>query len=300
MDVKTASYPIKRLSQSRIECTVIFGPEEVSRAENSTIERYRKQITVRGFRPGYAPLEMVRAEIGSERLLNEIVRILLPQILSELIQEHQLKPIIPPSVSVVKVSPLTITLILVEHPLVTTKKIPSIEKKAVVVGDEDLQRIIDYTLKQYNQTELTESFVKEKLGGTSVASFKDEVRKNLTTYEEERENRRREHALLDAIRDAVDTDLAPELLTEEERILTEEFLEDLKRANVLLDDWCKHMKKTREDLGRDLKTQAESRLKIRFGIEQLIHDRKITADDPNTETAWKMKVGKLMEELLKV
>ena len=327
---KTVTCTIKRLAQSRIECTVTFLPEEVSRAEDTAVERHRKNVTIKGFRPGHAPLEVVRSKIGSDRLMDDTVRILLQQTLLELIEEHQLKPIIPPALSVSAVSPLTITLILVEHPAVTTKKIPPIEKKDVHVRDEDLQRIVDSTLKQYNQTELTDTFIKEKLGGTSVDSFKDEVRKNLTTYEQERENRRRELALLDAIRNAVDVDLAAELIAEEERILTQEFLEDLKRANVLLDDWCKQMKKTPHDLAKELRTQAEHRLRIRFGIEHLISDRKIVADDQSIRTAagsllqhlseqdrkqqepfyqkgeegferlrWKVQVGKLMEELLK-
>ncbi|MBI3336459.1 hypothetical protein HYZ98_02750 [Candidatus Peregrinibacteria bacterium] len=329
MTQTTATHPIKRLAESRIECTVTFLPEEVSRAEASALERHRKNVTIKGFRPGHAPIEVVRTEVGSERLMDDTVRILLPQTLSRLIQEHQLKPIIPPTLSISTVSPLTIKLILVEHPTVTTKKIPPIEKKDVHVQDVDLQRIIDYTLKQYNQTELTDAFVKEKLGGTSVASFKDEVRKNLTAYEEDRENRRRQHVLLDTIRDTVEVDLAAELIAEEERILTQEFLEDLKRANVLVDDWCKQMKKTTQDLAKELRTQAEHRLKIRFGIEHLVENHKIVADDQHIEHAaknvlehlsehdrkeqepfyqkgqegferlrWKIQVEKLMEELL--
>lgn len=331
MDAKTVLYPIKRLKQSRIECTITFEPGDVSHAEASALQQEQKHVTVKGFRPGHAPLEMVRADMGPERLLNETIRTLLPRTLRAVIQTHQLKPIIPPSVSVTALSPLTITLILVEHPTVKVNKIPPIDKKNIEVRDEDCQRIIDYTLKQYKQEELTDTFVQAKLGGTSVASFKEEVRKNLLSYEEQREARRREHALLDAIRDAVsDVDLAPELLSEEEQTLTQEFLADLKRANVLLDDWCKKMNKTRDDLAKELKKQAEHRLKIRFGIESLIKDRNIAVDEHRMEEAmhallaelpehqrkeqqpfyqkgeegyerlkWKIQVSTLMNELLK-
>lgn len=302
----------------------------MSRAENTVLQQYRKYVIVKGFRPGHAPLEMVRADIGSERLLDEVIRTLLPQTLSNILSTHQLNPIIPPKIAVTIISPLTITLTLVEHPTINVKKIPTIEKKEVNVRDEDLQRVIDTALKQYQQPELTDTFVREKLGGTSVASFKEEVRKNLISYEERCETQRREHALLDSIRDAVQVDLAPELLTEEQQILTQEFLEDIKRANVSLDDWCKQMKKTPEELSKEIKTQAEHRLKIRFGIEYLIENRNIVADDQSIQNAaltilqrlsekdraeqqslyqkgkegyerlkWKIRVGELMNQLLK-
>jgi FKBP-type peptidyl-prolyl cis-trans isomerase (trigger factor) len=312
-DQSTTAPVIKRLKQGRIECSITFSKEDVLRSEDAVIQKRGQNISAKGFRAGHAPKEVVREQIGADQILSDTIRTLLPNVLPNILKEHNLKPIVPPSISVTSQDPLSLTLIFVEHPEVSMGKIGKITKKDKPVDESEVQRVIEYTLKQYNQKELTDEFVKEKLGGTTVAALKEEILSNLKQQAEQHARFEQEQALLDEIRKAVKVEIAPEILEEEYRLLKEEFLSELQRANLSVEDWLKQTNKKFEDVDAGFRTQAEGRVKVRFGMEKLIEDQKIEIsdddvlkafsgikkEDPQFEQArWRLTVNKVMDSFL--
>jgi trigger factor len=371
----------KKLPQSRTQCTIVFSPEEVSKAEAEALAHIGEHVNLPGFRPGKAPPDMVRSNVDAAELLEHMVRHLATPILRTLPAEQNLKPILSPRLSVEKTDPLTISVIFVEKPDVKVKGAEKIkiEKKEKKFDDKDIDRMVRYLQDQYrtfseadrplkegdqatidfhgtdtegkevpgirsrgyavilgsktllpgfedtlagmkkgdqksfpltfpekyhaehlqgknvtfhvtvtkvedvNTPEMTDAFVKEHHLGESLPDLRKRIAESMTREEESVDRQRRERELFDKIREATKVDPAPELVQQAEQNLLEELEEELKRQNTTLEDWMKRAKKSPQDMHKEMEEQAKKRLQLRFGVEQLIEDRKIdvTEDELN-------------------
>jgi FKBP-type peptidyl-prolyl cis-trans isomerase (trigger factor) len=94
-----------------------------------------------------------------------------------------------------------------------------------------------------------------------------------------------EHLLLDLIAEHTKVDLAPELVDDELRDLVSQHAERLKQISVDLDQWLQQKGKSIEDFFKEMRPDAEKRLKIRFGIGSLIDEWTIDVSDEEMEQA---------------
>ena len=136
---------------------------------------------------------------------------------------------------------------------------------------------------EVTRPELNDAFAKEHLDVESVEAFRQRVRSSMQTEEETLERQRRERALLDAVVAATEVDLAPEIIDEETRGLVEEFAQQIARQNVTIEQYLKQTGTTPEKFLEDMKKQAEKRLKLRLGIEHLVHEEKMEIPDAEIE-----------------
>ncbi|OGJ64521.1 trigger factor [Candidatus Peribacteria bacterium RIFCSPHIGHO2_02_FULL_53_20] len=146
----TPQITIKRLPKAKIECRAVFTAEETAGAEKRALEAIGTQTNLPGFRPGKAPAELVREKADPEKLLEETVRVLLPDVMQSAIKEHQIAPIIPPNAAIEKTSPLSIVLTFIERPKVSVKagKI-KVEKKEMKIEDKDIDRMIESLMVEH-------------------------------------------------------------------------------------------------------------------------------------------------------
>ncbi len=170
-------------------------------------------------------------------------------------------------------------------------------------------------VEEVHTPELTDAFVKEKGVGENLAEVRTRIEQSMIEEEERIERQRREQALFEAVREATRVDLAPELVEQTIRSLFEEGEEELRQQKSSMADWLKKSGKKVEDFEKELREQAVQRLTLRFGIEQLLEDRKVEASDdevrslledksaePGSEafeqSRWQKRVEKLVESLL--
>lgn len=127
--------------------------------------------------------------------------------------------------------------------------------------------------------ELTDAFVKEHQLGESVDDLKKRVRESMLKQEEDMERGRREQLLFDEIRKATTVDLAEEMVLHEQRGLFGEIERELGERQLSFDDWMKQTKRTPETLEKELKEEATKRLTLRFGVEAILEQKKVTISD---------------------
>lgn len=136
---------IEKLKQCRIQATVIVAEDERRKAEDAVLVAIGKHVRIKGFREGKAPASIVREQAGEERILEETVRRLLPQMVRSSLEKSAAKPIMQPSASVKSVSPLTVVLLFVERPTVILKKPDNIKvekKRPTEVTEQDIGRVL--------------------------------------------------------------------------------------------------------------------------------------------------------------
>ncbi len=142
---------IERLAQARVRCTVDVSEDKRVLAEERALKRLGQHMKMDGFREGRAPLNVVKEKVKPEMLLEETVRMMAPDLITDTMKEHDLKPIISPKLTVLKTSPLQVELIYVERPEVKLSKPDSIKlpkKEAPVADDKEVDDFLKKVLAQ--------------------------------------------------------------------------------------------------------------------------------------------------------
>ncbi|MCA9370936.1 MAG: trigger factor, partial [Candidatus Peregrinibacteria bacterium] len=127
--------------------------------------------------------------------------------------------------------------------------------------------------------ELTDEFAKQHLQATSVADLKKQITESMRGQEEAMEYQRRERMLLEEIAKCTSVELAPELIDEETRQMIGEFDQQLSQQGMGLEQWMQQSGKKPEEVMTDFKKQAEQRLKLRLGVQQLVEEKNIDVTD---------------------
>lgn len=146
---------VEKLKESRIRTTTIVPVEAKKIAEEQAVLSLGKKVRIKGFREGMAPPAVVREHITAEQIQEEMVRVIMPTVVTEALKTSNAKPIIRPSASVESLDPLTITLLFVERPVATLKKPEKIavEKKALTdASTDDIDHFV-HTLLMQDHTE---------------------------------------------------------------------------------------------------------------------------------------------------
>jgi len=86
----------KKLSGSKVSFSVKIGKEDLEKSQKSVIARAKNDVSVKGFRKGQAPEDMVIAQIGPEKLAFESLNTALDKAYREFITKEEIAVISAP------------------------------------------------------------------------------------------------------------------------------------------------------------------------------------------------------------
>lgn len=154
---------ITKNKDGTVACTVIFDEKQVQKAEEAVLKEMSKSVKIKGFRPGKAPADKVREKIDEAQLTENTIRHLLPATLESLTKENDIVPIIHPNVELTAKEPLTVQITFTTMPEAKLKGISKIkvDKKAVKVDKKEVDRMVDYILKQHEETKTVKHAAKK-------------------------------------------------------------------------------------------------------------------------------------------
>lgn len=143
--------------------------------------------------------------------------------------------------------------------------------------------------------ELTDEYV-ETLGQPgqfeSVEDFKTKLREHLTIEKKERVATAHRAKITDLVIEEAKIDLPHILIDSEINQMFAQMEEDLKRADLKMDDYLSHIKKTKEDLVKEWTPAAEKRAKLQLILNEIAHKENITLDKGLVDA----QVDQLMEQ----
>lgn len=90
---------LKEVSPVERELHIEVDAASLKDAYNKISQRYAKGATIPGFRKGYAPLDVIRMRY-KEEIKQEVLQLLLPEKVTEAINEHGLQPLTEPHLHV--------------------------------------------------------------------------------------------------------------------------------------------------------------------------------------------------------
>ncbi len=98
------SNTLAKQNNGQFQITFTVPQEEIKAAYKIAVEHMSANVEVPGFRKGKAPLDKVEQKLDKNDIYEHMVQDLLPMLWNEAVKEHKLKPIITPSVRIVKSS----------------------------------------------------------------------------------------------------------------------------------------------------------------------------------------------------
>ncbi|MFH1226043.1 MAG: trigger factor family protein, partial [bacterium] len=96
---------IKEIGGGQIELAIEIIPEEMQAFLNRASERISEQTKIPGFRPGKAPYDVVKNQVGEMKIYEEALEIAIPKTYTEAIKLKKLETIGQPQIKVEKLAP---------------------------------------------------------------------------------------------------------------------------------------------------------------------------------------------------
>jgi FKBP-type peptidyl-prolyl cis-trans isomerase (trigger factor) len=92
---------IDKKDNSVYELTVTVPAEEIEKKYQNVLKQQAKQVEIKGFRKGKAPLDKVEEKIGKEKIYQLLIQQLISQVYPQAVKENDLTPIVPPKVKLI-------------------------------------------------------------------------------------------------------------------------------------------------------------------------------------------------------
>lgn len=157
---------INNLKKSEIEIKVELAPEEVRGDLEAAAKRLSESSKIPGFRPGYAPYDVVKARLGEMKIWEEAMETIIKRTYFEAISENRVATVGQPYFSVETLAP--------GNPIVykvTTAVLPKITKLAdyssIRVQRKEIkieEKDVETALKQVARMQIKEKEVEREAG----------------------------------------------------------------------------------------------------------------------------------------
>lgn len=98
-------YETKKLDKSQVELTIIVEPGDYRADMESAAVRLSERAAIKGFRPGKAPYEMVKQQMGELKILEEAMQSVVESNFHEVSKKENLETIGMPNITIEKFAP---------------------------------------------------------------------------------------------------------------------------------------------------------------------------------------------------
>ena len=139
--------------------------------------------------------------------------------------------------------------------------------------------------------EFNDEFVKTLGNFKNVAEFKNKLKENILLEKEKKESDKKRLEMMEKIISDSKIDLPRVIIQAEQDKMLAQLKSDIERMGMKFEDYMKQIKKTNEELRKDIEKEAEKRAKIQLLLNKIGIEEKITAP--------KDKVDEQVEALLK-
>ncbi|NCO62203.1 hypothetical protein GW879_01985, partial [Candidatus Kaiserbacteria bacterium] len=127
---------------------------------------------------------------------------------------------------------------------------------------------------------------------TGIDDFKTKLREHLEIEKKQEVETKHRAIITDEIIKQTTVDLPQILIDSELNQMFFQMNEDLERANLKMDDYLKHIKKTKEELEKEWTPAAEKRAQLQLILNEIAKDSDIKPDEKQLEE----QVKQLLEQ----
>lgn len=219
---------------------------EVKESYQKNLKAVAEKTTLKGFRQGKAPLDVVEKNLDKGKLYGLVLEDLLPQTYFTAVKQHQLKPICEPKITAIKT----------EEGIDWTFKATACEAPEVKLGDYE-KAIKGLKAKG-----------KIWLPGQDKTSPKKEKNED----EELKE-------IFQVLLKECQLSLPGLLIEEEEKRMLAKLLNQTQKLGLTLDEYCAGNHKTIQQLKTEYRQLADETLKLEFVLQAIAAEKALEVKD---------------------
>jgi trigger factor len=150
----TETGPFERL------VTFQLSDDQITAGRSATARKLARDLKLKGFRPGKAPLPVVEAAVGPDRFRSEVIDDLVPPVLTDILTEEEITPAVTPQLEGLNDvdGGVEVEVRVTLWPSIETPKYRdrSIEVESPEVTEEDVQNQLERILVQFATVEETD------------------------------------------------------------------------------------------------------------------------------------------------
>ena len=136
----------KAISGSRVEFQLEISEEAIKKSHKSALDSFRKNVSVKGFRKGHAPDEVVLQSVGMERLSYEAMNKAIDMEYRDFLVQNDISPVSQPQVDVKdwEKKPLLVKCVVEVYPVVKLGDFKNIKVSSgeIKVEEKELNEVI--------------------------------------------------------------------------------------------------------------------------------------------------------------
>ena len=300
-----------KLSGSIVEIEGELPVAAVEKRRAAAIKMLGKNLNVPGFRAGHLPENIIVKTVGEMAVYEEAAEAALRDEVAAVLVNSGVNPITVPEISILKITPgapvafkiktnVMPVIILPDYKKIALEKSKEPEEK-IEVSDEEVNKVLDEvrnarkakaknaenagdakTETAQDETpapELDDNFVKQLGDFKDVADFKNKIKSNLELDKTHKVKQQKRATIAAELLKGESFD-APEVLVENELIrLTERIKGDVQSMGMKFEDYLKEVKKTEEDIRKDLRPDAVQNAKLQLILNKIALEEKISPDE---------------------
>jgi len=297
----------KDLADSEVEIECEIDAESVACHRARAIAKIQKDASLPGFRPGHVPEAMLVKQVGELALFNEMAELAINEVFPDILTETKTNFISMPQIQITKLAeknPVQFKIIgpvMPEIKLANYKKIAISENKAKEENFDATEKELEETINEIRKNfalknhthaegeehkvdekpdlpELTDDWVKKLGAFKDVVDFKNKIKEGIKKEKEFKAKDKKRMNIIEKILEGTKVTMPKIMIESELRKMQAQFEDDIARAGLKVEDYLKHLKKTKEDLLKEWRPDAEKRAKVQIIITKIALDEKIEAD----------------------
>lgn len=143
-----------------------------------------------------------------------------------------------------------------------------------------------HMVEEIKLPELNDDFAAKITGGNkkTIAELREEVTGHLKNQKESEEQRRLENEFLDQMAKGMEIDIPTALMEEELHYMRHEFEDGMSQYGLTMEKYLENQKKKEEDLVKEWTPEAEKRIKMRLGVQEIAKSEKVEVPNDELET----------------
>ena len=150
---------IERGDDGTVTLHIEVAPEAVASARQQAIKDYARRMKIPGFRPGHAPANIVRRQVGDEAIFQAVSDKLVNSAYQKAVEDNEIRPLMQAQVSNLELDafsneqPMKFSAQVIARPEIDLGEIEGVtaQKPKVEISDEDVEKGIE-TLRGENAT----------------------------------------------------------------------------------------------------------------------------------------------------
>lgn len=247
---------LAKTDDGTITLSITIPWAEIQKNSKKVVDEAVKEVEVKGFRKGKAPRDVAEKQLDKNKIYEEVIRRLIPQVYTDAVKEHKLRPVIQPEIKLVKAKKnedWQVQAKTCEKPEVDLKNYKEIVKSAKAESKKDDIWVPGKDAKKEDQQDPAKK--KQQLLEKILSAFVEKIKVKVPSIITETEIAQRMSRLVD----------------------------ELEKLGLTVERYLQTKGKTPEQFQKETRDEIVKKYSLEFILEEIADQEKIVVDNKEIE-----------------